>query len=90
MFYCFYLLLWIGESDAFLYLDLEMGRIRIQLSNPDPDPPDFRIEEFDPDPHRGSTQGGLGSIRFDPDLHKSAKTFLFWLVKMMTYLNKIL
>lgn len=78
MFYCFYLLLWIGESDAFLYLDLEMGRIRIQLSNPDPDP------------HRGSTQGGLGSIRFDPDLHKSAKTFLFWLVKMMTYLNKIL
>jgi hypothetical protein len=37
-----------------------MGRIRIQLLDPDPDPPDFRIEEFDPDPHRGSMQGGLG------------------------------
>jgi hypothetical protein len=55
-------------------LDLEMGRIRIQLLDPDPDPPDFRIEFFDPDPHHGSTQGGLGSIR---DLHKFAKAFLF-------------
>lgn len=46
-----------------------MGRIQIQLIDPDPDPPDFRMEFFDPDPHRGSTQGGLGSIRLDPDLH---------------------
>jgi hypothetical protein len=67
-----------------------MGRIRIQLLDPDPDPPDFRIEEFDPDPHRGSTQGGSGSIRLDPDLHKFAKTFLFWLDKMMIHPNKIL
>ena len=58
--------------------------------DPDPNPPDFRIEEFDPDPHRGSTQGGLGSIRLDPDLHKFAKTFLFQLHKMIIHLNKIL
>lgn len=67
-----------------------MGRIRIQLLDPDPDPLDFRIKEFNPDPHRGSTQGGLGSIRLDPDLHKFAKTCLFWLDKLMIHLNKIL
>lgn len=58
-----------------------MGRIRIQLLDPDPDPPDLRIEKFDPDPHRGSTQGGLGSIRFDPNLHKFAKASLFGWIK---------
>lgn len=67
-----------------------MGRIRIQLLDPDPDPPDFQIEEFNPDPHRGSTQGGLGSICLDPDLHKFTKTCLFRLDKLMIYLNKIL
>jgi hypothetical protein len=55
-----------------------MGRIRIQLLDPDPDP------------RRGSARGGLGSIRLGPDLHKFAKTFLFWLDKRMIHPNKIL
>ena len=71
-------------------VDLKMGRIRIQLLDPDPDPPDFRIGESDPDPHRGSIQGGSGSICLDPGLHKFANTFLFWMDKMMTHPHKIL
>jgi hypothetical protein len=72
-------------SEYISHLDVEMVRIRSQISEPEPDPEDFRSEHLGPNPVRGPIRSGSGSNRIDPELHNFAKIFLFRTHKMMIH-----